>query len=42
MSDEITLKRARMLDKSTKKNEDIMCKIAISNAGMKYDDIAGC
>ena len=29
-----------MLDKSTKKNEDRMCKIAISNAGMKQDDIA--
>ena len=29
-----------MLDKSTKKNEDRMCKIAIRNAGMKQDDIA--
>ena len=29
-----------MLDKSTKKKEDIMCKIAIRNAGMKQDDIA--
>ena len=29
-----------MLDKSTKKNEDRMCKIAISNACMKQDDIA--
>ena len=30
----------RMLDKSTKKKEDTMCKIAIRNAGMKQDDIA--
>ena len=30
----------RMLDKSTKKKEDRMCKIAIRNAGMKQDDIA--
>ena len=29
-----------MLDKSTKKKEDIMCKIAIRNASMKQDDIA--
>ena len=30
-----------MLDKSTKKKEDRMCKIAIKNAGMKQDiDIA--
>ena len=29
-----------MLDKSTKKNEDRKCKIAIRNAGMKHDDIA--
>ena len=29
-----------MLNKSTKKKEDRMCKIAISNAGMKQDDIA--
>ena len=29
-----------MLDKSTKKNEDRMCKIAIKNAGMKQDDSA--
>ena len=29
-----------MLDKSTKKKEDKMCKIAIRNAGMKQDDIA--
>ena len=29
-----------MLDKSTKKKEDRMCKIAIRNAGMKHDDIA--
>ena len=28
-----------MLDKSTKKKEDRMCKIAIRNAGMKQDDI---
>ena len=28
-----------MLDKSTKKKEDRMCKIAIKNAGMKQDDI---
>ena len=28
-----------MLDKSIKKNEDRMCKIAIRNAGMKQDDI---
>ena len=29
-----------MLDKSKKKKEDSMCKIAIRNAGMKQDDIA--
>ena len=29
-----------MLDKSTKKNEERMCKIAIRNAGMKQDDSA--
>ena len=29
-----------MFDKSTKKKEDRMCKIAIRNAGMKQDDIA--
>ena len=29
-----------MLDKSTKTNEDRMCKVAIRNAGMKQDDIA--
>ena len=29
-----------MLDKSTKKKEDRMCKIAIRNAGMKHNDIA--
>ena len=29
-----------MLDKSTKKKEDSLCKIAIRNAGMKQDDIA--
>ena len=29
-----------MLDKSTKKKEDRMCKLAIRNAGMKQDDIA--
>ena len=29
-----------MLDKSTKKKEDRMCKIAIRNAVMKQDDIA--
>ena len=29
-----------MLDKSTKKKEDRMCKIAIRNASMKQDDIA--
>ena len=28
-----------MLDKSTRKIEDRMCKIAIRNAGMKQDDI---
>ena len=27
-----------MLDKSSKKKEDRMCKIAIRNAGMKQDD----
>ena len=32
--------KTRMLDKSTKKKEDRMCKIAIRNAGMKQDDIA--
>ena len=29
-----------MLDKSKKKKEDRMCKIAIRNAGMKQDTIA--
>ena len=29
-----------MLDKSTKKKEDRMCKIAMRKAGMKQDDIA--
>ena len=29
-----------MFDKSTKKKEDRMCKIAIRDAGMKRDDIA--
>ena len=29
-----------MLDKSTKKKKDRMCKIAIRNAGMKQDDFA--
>ena len=29
-----------MLDKSTKKKEDRMCKIAIRITGMKQDDIA--
>ena len=29
-----------MLYKSSKKIEDRMCKVAISNAGMKQDDIA--
>ena len=29
-----------MLDKSTKKKEDNMCKIAIRNSDMKQDDIA--
>ena len=29
-----------MLDKSTRKNEDRMCNIAIRNACMKQDDIA--
>ena len=29
-----------MLDKSTKKKEGRMCKIAIREAGMKQDDIA--
>ena len=29
-----------MLDKSTRKKEDRMCKIAIRDAGMKQDDIA--
>ena len=29
-----------MLEKSTKKKEDGMCKFAIRNAGMKQDDIA--
>ena len=29
-----------MLNKSSKKKEDRMCKIAIRNAGMKQDDIA--
>ena len=28
-----------MLDKSTKKKENRMCKIAIRNAGMKQDNI---
>ena len=30
----------RMLDKSTKKKEEGICKIAIRNAGMKQDEIA--
>ena len=38
LSHEKALKR--VLDKSTKKKEDRMCKIAIRNAGMKQDDIA--
>ena len=29
-----------MLDKSSKKKEDRMCKTAIRNAGLKQDDIA--
>ena len=29
-----------MLNKSTNKKEDRMCKIAIRNTGMKQDDIA--
>ena len=29
-----------MLDKSTKKKDDRMCKSAIRNAGMKQNDIA--
>ena len=29
-----------MFDKSTKKKEYRMCKVAIRNAGMKQDDIA--
>ena len=29
-----------MLDKSTKKKEDRMCKIAVRNAGMKQNNIA--
>ena len=29
-----------MVDKSTKKKEDRMCKIAIRNAGMKQEDIS--
>ena len=29
-----------MLDKSTKKKKDRMCKSTIGNAGMKQDDIA--
>ena len=29
-----------MLDKSTKKKGNRMCKVAIRNAGMKQDDIA--
>ena len=29
-----------MLDTFTKKKENIMCKIAVRNAGMKEDDIA--
>ena len=29
-----------MLDNSTKKKENRICKIAIRNAGMKQDDIA--
>ena len=29
-----------MLDKSTKKKEDRMCKITIRGAGMKQDEIA--
>ena len=30
----------RMLDKSTKKKEERICKIAIRNAVMKQDEIA--
>ena len=30
----------RMLDKSSKKKEGIMCKIAIRQAGVKQDDIS--
>ena len=30
-----------MLDKSRKKKEDRMCKIAIRDTGMKEDDITG-
>ena len=29
-----------MLDKSTKKKDNRICKIAIGNAGMKQDEIA--
>ena len=29
-----------MLDKTTKKNKDRMCKIAVRNVGMKQNDIA--
>ena len=32
--------KTQMLDTSTKKKEDRMCKIAIRNAGMKQDGIA--
>ena len=32
--------KTRMLDKSTKKKEDRMRKMAFRNAGMKQDDIA--
>ena len=32
--------KTRMLDNSTKIEEDRMCKIDIRNAGMKQDDIA--
>ena len=33
--------KTRTLDKSSKEKEDRMCKIAIRNAGMKQDDVAG-
>ena len=38
MSNEIAFK-THIFDKSTKNNEDGMCKFAIRNAGMKQDDI---